>query len=101
MPYSDENTADPADVSSKADGIKLPYCAKDPVYWFRRLEKQMQIRGIGSQFWKSVVLEMNLPPALCDSVKDLLIKEQAESANVYKDCKARLLKMYGPKPELN
>merc|ERR1711951_196515 len=34
-------------------------------------------------------------------IKDLLIKEENDSATVYKDCKARLLKFYGPKPEQN
>ena len=61
----------------------------------------MQIVGIGSQFWKRVALEQNLPPELCACIKDYLILEQSEAASVYSDCKKRLLKVYGPKPETN
>ena len=65
LPYSEANSADPADVNAIVDGIKVPYDVKDPVYWFRRLEVRMQTVGIGSQFWKRVALEQNLPPDLC------------------------------------
>ena len=36
-----------------------------------------------------------------ETIKDLLIKEENSegAATVYKDCKARLLKVFGPKPE--
>ena len=60
-PYSEANSADPADVDVKADGIKVPYDVNDPVYWFRRLEVRMQTVGIGSQFWKRVALEQSVP----------------------------------------
>ena len=99
MPFADENGADDGDVATKADTIKVPYCTKDTVYWFRRLEIQMQIRKIKSQFWKRVVLEANLPAEVNETIKDLLIKEESESATVYKDCKERILKIFGPKPE--
>ena len=88
MTFADENGTDPEDVYAKADGIRVPYCKRDPIYWFRRLEIQMQIRKIRSQFWKRVVLEANLPPEVNETIKDLLIKEESESATVYKDCKA-------------
>ena len=61
----------------------------------------MQIRKIKSQFWKRVVLEANLPPDLNEQIKDYLILEESEAATVYKDCKARLLKLNAPKPEQN
>ena len=93
MPFADVNGTDPDDVATKADTIKVPYDKRDPVYWFRRLEIQMQIRKIGSQFWKRVVLEANLPPELNETIKDLLIKEEAEALTVYKDCKERILKI--------
>ena len=57
LPYSEANSADPADVNVIVDGIKVPYDVTDPVYWFRRLEIRMQTVGIGSQFWKIVALE--------------------------------------------
>ena len=101
MSFADENGTDPADVAAKADTIKVPYDPKDPVYWFRRLEIQMEIRTIKSQFWKRIVLEANLPADINETIKDLLIKEKNSegAATVYKDCKARLLKVFGPKPE--
>ena len=99
MAFADENEADPEDVYAKADGIRVPYCKRDPIYWFRRLEIQMQIRNIQSQFWKRIVLEANLPPDINETIKDLLIKEENDAGTVYKDCKARLLKIFGPKPE--
>ena len=80
--YADDNGADTDDVCAKADGIKVPYCSKDPVYWFRRLEIQMQIRKIKSQFWKRVVLEQNLPPEMNETIKDLLVKEESDSSTV-------------------
>ena len=98
-PYSEANSADPADVNVIVDGIKVPYDVKDPVYWFRRLEVRMQTVGIGSQFWKRVALEQNLPPDLCACIKEYLILEQSEANTVYSDCKKTILEIYGPKPE--
>ena len=46
-----------------------------------------------------MVLEANLPPEVNETIKDLLIKEKNEAGSVYKDCKARILKIFGPKPE--
>ena len=83
------------------DGIKVPYDVTDPVYWFRRLEIRMQTVGIGSQFWKRVALEQNLPPELCACIKEYLILEQSEAKTVYSDCKKTILEIYGPKPEEN
>ena len=82
-PYSEANSADPDDVNVIVDGIKVPYDVKDPVYWFRRLEVRMQTVGIGSQFWKRVALEQNLPPDLCACIKEYLILEQSEAKTVY------------------
>ena len=101
MSFADENGTDPADVAAQANTIKVPYDSKDPIYWFRRLEIQMELRSIKSQFWKRVVLEANLPADVNETIKDLLIKERNSegAATIYKDCKARLLKTFGPKPE--
>ena len=101
MSFADENGTDPADVATQANTIKVPYDSKDPVYWFRRLEIQMELRSIKSQFWKRVVLEANLPAEVNETIKDLLIKERNSegAATIYKDCKARILKTFGPKPE--
>ena len=101
VPFAEENGQDPPEICTKADTVKVPFDKKDPVYWFRRLEIQMQIRQIKSQFWKRVVLEANLPAEMNETIKDLLIKEQSESASVYIDCKKRILKLYGPKAENN
>ena len=59
----------------------------------------MQTAGIKSQFLKRVALESNLPPDMNSTIKDLLIKEQSDSATVYSDCKKRLLKIYGSSSE--
>ena len=99
MTFADENGVDGEDVYTKADTIKVPYDKNDLVYWFRRLEIQLQIRKVKSQFWKRVVLEANLPPEVNETIKDLLITEKVDAATVYKDCKARILKIFGPKPE--
>ena len=101
MVFADENGPDPADVHTKAATIRVPYDKNDPIYWFRRLEIQMRIRKIQSQFWKRIVLESNLPPELNETIKDLLIKEEddIEAGTIYRDCKARILKIFGPKPE--
>ena len=47
------------------------------------------------------MLEQNLPSELNSTIKDLLIKEESEATTVYKDCKTRILKFHGPKPEHN
>ena len=99
MSFADENGPDPADVHTKAATIRVPYDKNDPIYWFRRLEIQMEIREIQSQFWKRIVLESNLPPDINETIKDLLVKERHKAGSVYKDCKARILKIFGPKPE--
>ena len=101
MAFADENGTDPADVAAQANTIKVPYDPKDPVYWFRRLEIQMELRSIKSQFWKRVVLEANLPADVNETIKDLLIKERNDenAGTIYRDCKARILKIFGPKPE--
>ena len=98
MTFADENGPDPEDVHTKADTIKVPYDKNDPVYWFRRLEIQLRIRKIQSQFWKRIVLEANLPPEVNETIKDLLIKEEDDddAGTVYRDCKARILKILGP-----
>merc|ERR1711917_65481 len=46
-----------------------------------------------------MVLEANLPPDVNETIKDLLVKEENEAGSVYKDCKARILKIFGHKPE--
>ena len=101
MSFADENGTDPADVAAKANTITVPYDPNDPVYWLRRLEIQMELRDIRSQFWKRIVLEANLPPDVNETIKDLLIKERndKDAGTVYRDCKARILKIFGPKPE--
>ena len=99
MAFAEENGIDPEDVHTKAATIRVPYDKNDPIYWFRRLEIQMEIREIQSQFWKRIVLESNLPPDINETIKDLLVKERNEAGSVYKDCKARILKIFGPKPE--
>ena len=101
MAFADENGPDPADVHTKAATITVPYDKNDPIYWFRRLEIQMEIREIQSQFWKRIVLESNLPPDINETIKDLLIKERHDknAGTIYRDCKARILKIFGPKPE--
>ena len=86
MSFADENGTDPADVAAQANTIKVPYDPKDPVYWFRRLEIQMELRSIKGQFWKRVVLEANLPAEVNETIKDLLIKERNSegAATVYR-----------------
>ena len=99
MAFAAENGIDPEDVATKADTIKVPYDKKELIYWFQRLEIQLRIRKIQSQFWKRIVLEANLPPEVNETIKDLLIKEESEAATIYKECKERILKIFGPKPE--
>ena len=101
MAFADINGIDPEDVHTKAATIRVPYDKNDPIYWFRRLEIQMEIREIQSQFWKRIVLESNLPPDINETIKDLLIKERNDknAGTIYRDCKARILKLFGPKPE--
>ena len=97
--FEDINGEDPKDLLAKLHQIKLTYEGSDIVKWIRRLEIKMESYGVASQWSKRIVLEENLPPKVQDDII-FFDKAKAEaSATIYKDAKALLLKIHGPKPD--
>ena len=68
--------------------------------WVKRMEIRLEFCQVKSQWLKRVCLENMLPADLCECMNDLLQKDKSEAgATIYKECKERLLKVHGPKPE--
>ena len=68
--------------------------------WIKRLEVRLEFAGVKSQWLKRLCLENMLPQDIANSCNDLFGKAKTEAdANIYKLCKARIMKVYGPKPK--
>ena len=98
--YDLEDKADHGDVQGKLTSIaQLAYDPENVDKWVRRLERRMETGGIGSQWTKRLVLEAALPPQLHNDLDDLFDKRKEECGQIYKECKALLLKIHGPRPD--
>ena len=100
--YDMENGEDGKDASADAKQIKIDFDRKDVRSWFQRLEIRLKFAGVKSQWLKRLCLENILPGDIAHSCKEFFCKTKTEATaagvNIYKDCKDRIIKTYGPKP---
>ena len=95
--FEDINTPDDPSVLAKLGSIKVTW-DEDVKYFFFEIENQMEIINVTSQWIKRVILANNLPSTVKTEVKDVLKKTKNEAgATVYKDLKAKILKLFGRK----
>ena len=98
--FEDEDGADATDAQTKSCQIKLDFDRKNLRKWIKKLEVRLEFCDTKSQWLKRVVLENLLPSDMQECMNDLLMKEKSEAgATIYKECKARLLLVHGPRPE--
>ena len=102
--FDKQNEADEKDAGKQAQQIHLPFdrAEDDLDYWLQRLEARLEFAGVKSQWLKRICLENLLPPDYSTCIKDLLAKKKTGAGNtIYFECKTRLLKVHGKKPETN
>ena len=95
-----QNGTDGAKAQEQASQIKLPFDREDISGWIDRLEIRLEFATVKSQWLKRVCLENMLPADIYHCIKDLCAKRQTDAGNdIYLQCKKRLLKVHGKKPE--
>ena len=98
--YDETNAADDAGAAAEARNIKLAFDRKDIKAWLTRLEIRLEFAGVKSQWLKRLCLENILPEDVAHTCKEYFCKPQTDAGtHIYKDCKNRLLEVYGSKPE--
>ena len=102
-----EDKADGTDAAKEARAIKIDFDRKDIKTWFQRLEIRLEFAGVHSQWLKRLCLENILPQDVANHCKELFGKTKTEATpaagenGIYKQCKDRLFKVYGPQPGEN
>ena len=102
-----QDEADEGTAQVEARAIKLDFDRKDIKGWLHRLEVRLEWAGVKSQWLKRLCLENMLPQDIAHPCNDLFGLTKTEAAaeastkNIYKVCKDRLLKVFGPKPKEN
>ena len=103
MVFETENGTDDANALREAlrNLERLQYDGNDLKFFFGQAEIKMASSGVKKQFTKFQVLSSILPKEVIDEVKPLLSKTEAEFTqnDSYKQLKARVLKIFGPRPE--
>ena len=97
-----DDGTDGKDAGAEARQIKIDFDRKEVKAWLQRFEIRHEFAGVKSQWLKRLCLENALPQDIAHCCKDLFSQTKAEAsaggALVYKECKKRLLKVYGPQP---
>ena len=98
--YDIDNKDDEPGAAGEARNIKLAFDRKDIKAWLTRLEIRLEFAGVRSQWLKRLCLENILPEDIAHACKDLFCLAKTEAGDeIYKQCKTRLLTVFGPKPE--
>ena len=105
--FMDQNETDGTKALSNVQGLKFEFDRHDIKTWLRRFEVRLEFLEVKSQWLKRVALENAIPVDVATSCNDLFdsTKTQVNAATnqedklIYKKCKLRLLKVYGPRPE--
>ena len=105
--FMDQNDIDGTKALSNVQGLKFEFDRHDIKTWLRRFEVRLEFLEVKSQWLKRVALENALPIDVATTCNDLFDRTKtqiaAETAQedklIYRKCKLRLLKVYGPKPE--
>ena len=79
--------------------IKVNWDAEDPVYFFPKLETELQIFEVNKQYTKRQALIRLLPDDVGKEFKHLINLQESQAGDKpYKTLKDALIKAYGPKP---
>ena len=105
--FEDQNETDGAKALANVQSLKFDFDRKNIKTWLRRFEVRLEFLEVKSQWLKRVALENLIPVDVATSCNDLFDRTKSEVAAstaddqklIYKLCKLRLLKIYGPRPE--
>ena len=97
-PVQDSDFPDDEDAWKKE--IKIKFDMHDVQYSFNAVESQMRKFGINKQWSKKDALVTILPEAVIEECKPILRLSEADAGpHIYKDLKAEILQLYGPREE--
>ena len=101
--FEDEDGIDEAGAHKEACNRveKVNWDPKDLPFTFGQIERKTAAAGVKKNFTKFQVLSEVLPKEVCDEVKSLLRKDEADfpDKNAYKLLKNEVLRIFGPRPE--
>ena len=105
--FMDQDETDGTKALSNVQGLKFEFDRHDIKTWLRRFEVRLEFLEVKSQWLKRVALENAIPVDVATSCNDLFDRTKtqvnaetdSEAKLIYKMCKNRLLKIYGPRPE--
>ena len=98
--FATENGDDGDDAMRAMLSVKCEFDKEDIAFWFTELESQLEVIEVKSQWTKRVALQRFLPVEIKHKIKALLKEEKATAGtDIYKRIKAKLLNLYGTKPE--
>ena len=88
------------DAESWKKEIKLKFNIQDVTYWFNSVEADMKKFGINRQWDKKDAIVPLLPESIVEECMPILRLTQQEAGDhIYKDLKAEIVSLYGPKDE--
>ena len=97
--FDEQNADNGADAIKNLGQIRVSWNKEDPVFFFQKLETELQIYEINKQFTKRQALIRCLPDEVAMEFKHLVnLQETAAGDKAYKDLKTALIKAYGPRP---
>ena len=98
--FETENGTDGDKAMDKLGTVKCEFSKDDIEFWFSELESQLEVIEIRNQWTKRIALQRFLPAEIKQEIKTLLKLTKAQAGNdIYKKIKAKLINLYGPKPE--
>ena len=98
--FDTENGTDGEKALGKLGSIKCEFDKNDIEYWFSELEGQLEVIEVKSQWLKRTALQRFLPPEIKAEAKTLFKITKGNAGNdIYKRIKAKLVNLYGQKPE--
>ena len=98
LPVAESNFAN--DPESWKKEIKLKFDQNNVTYWFNSVESQMKKYGINMQWDKKDAIVPLLPEQILEEVMPILrLTEDEAGPHIYKDLKAEIITLYGPREE--
>ena len=98
--FEDENGQDGDKALEYTRSLKIEWNPSQVQFWFTQLENEMYTCTVKSQWLKRCVLVKNLPPTVQSDVMSLLVLKKSEApADLYKQIKVEILRLYAPKKE--
>ena len=99
MNFDQLNEDNGDDAIKNLGHIKVNWNPSDPIFFFQKLETELQIYSVNKQFTKRQALIRCLPDDVALEFKHLVNLQETAAGNLaYKDLKTALIKAYGPRP---